>query len=130
VWVDYDANQVEQVLINLVRNGIQAMPQGGHLIVQLRVEPETAVVSVQDTGRGIPPENLARIFEPFFTTRPEGQGTGLGLSVSAAIAAAHQGRIDASSQVGQGSVFSLRLPLVQPGAPQVHAPETVEVSVE
>jgi signal transduction histidine kinase len=130
VWVDYDAHQIEQVLINLVRNGILAMPDGGNLIVQLRVEPDAAVVSVQDTGRGIPPENLARIFEPFFTTRPDGQGTGLGLSVSSAIVAAHHGRIDVSSQVGQGSIFSVRLPLVQPGASPAPALETVEVSVE
>jgi signal transduction histidine kinase len=130
VWVDYDANQIEQVLINVVRNGIQAMPQGGNLIVQLRVEADAAVISVQDTGRGIPPENLARVFEPFFTTRPEGQGTGLGLSVSSDIVAAHHGRIDVSSQVGQGSIFSVRLPLVQPGAAQVPTPETVELSVE
>jgi signal transduction histidine kinase len=130
VWVDYDANQIEQVLINLVRNGILAMPDGGNLIVQLRVEPDAAVVSVQDTGRGIPPENLARIFEPFFTTRLDGQGTGLGLSVSSAIVAAHHGRIDVSSQVGQGSIFSIRLPLVQLGASPEPALETVEVTVE
>jgi signal transduction histidine kinase len=129
VWVDYDANQIEQVLINLVRNGIQAMPQGGNLIIQLRVEPEAAVISVQDTGQGITPEHLAHIFEPFFTTRPAGQGTGLGLSVSAAIVEAHHGRLDVASHPGQGSVFSLWLPLPQSSA-EMEALEPVEVSLD
>jgi signal transduction histidine kinase len=114
VMADYDATQIEQVLVNLIQNGIQAMPRGGRLSVRLREQDGAALISVQDQGQGIPADQLGRIFEPFFTTKPAGQGTGLGLAVSAGIVAEHHGRIDAASQVGQGSVFTVYLPLKQP----------------
>jgi two-component system NtrC family sensor kinase len=109
--------ELEQVLVNLMMNGAQAMPDGGHLRVVVRSEPRrgstppAACVEVSDEGAGISPENLPRIFDPFFTTKDVGAGTGLGLSVSYGIVSDHQGRIDVSSVVGAGSCFSVLLPL-------------------
>ena len=111
----YDAQQIEQVLINLIQNAIQAMPQGGTLRVSLSQAGEAIALAIQDTGIGIPPENLHRIFDPFFTTKPEGEGTGLGLSVSYGIITHHRGRIDVESVVGQGTTFTILLPTHQPG---------------
>lgn len=114
VLVTYDAQQLEQVLINLIQNAIQAMPDGGTLRVNLS-QTETAVaIAVQDTGTGIAPENLRRIFDPFFTTKPEGEGTGLGLSVSYGIVSRHGGRINVESQIGEGTTFTILLPVEQP----------------
>ena len=119
VQVDHDAAQMEQVLVNLMLNGLQSMAPGGTLTVTVRKLDEAVSVSVQDTGSGIANEDLSRVFEPFFTTKAakaERQGSGLGLAVSQAIVAAHQGRLDAASREGEGSIFTLWLPLTQ--APQ------------
>jgi two-component system NtrC family sensor kinase len=110
VYVTYDAQQIEQVLINLIQNAIQAMPQGGTLRFSLSQTDEAVALAVQDTGVGILPENLHRIFDPFFTTKPAGEGTGLGLSVSYGIIARHHGRIDVDSAVEQGTTFTILLP--------------------
>jgi signal transduction histidine kinase len=111
--------QIQQVLLNLVINARQAMPEGGTLRVRVGTDAAggLAEVSVADTGVGIAPSHLKRIFEPFFTTKAgpdsSGQGgTGLGLSVCREIAEAHKGRIRAESRPGQGSTFTLRLPAV------------------
>jgi signal transduction histidine kinase len=106
----YDAQQIEQVLVNLIQNAIQAMPEGGTLRVRVGQTTEWVEIDVADTGVGIPPKNLGRIFDPFFTTKPPGEGTGLGLSVSYGLVAQHKGRIDVRSEVGRGSVFTVRLP--------------------
>jgi two-component system NtrC family sensor kinase len=112
----YDATQIEQVLVNLIQNAIQAMENGGRIhIVMSRVENGIAI-QVKDTGVGIPKENLRRIFDPFFTTKPAGEGTGLGLSVSYGIIAKHHGRIDVASKVGKGTVFTIQLPSEPPVA--------------
>jgi signal transduction histidine kinase len=109
--------QIQQVLINLVINARQAMPQGG--VVRLRVETAAggrrALISVSDNGVGIAPDDLRRIFEPFYSTKkgPDatGQGgTGLGLAVCRDIVEAHHGRIRAESRPGQGSTFTIILP--------------------
>ena len=84
--------------------------------------------SVEDTGCGIPPENLKRMFEPFFTTKPVGQGTGLGLSVSYAIVRKHGGVIEVDSEVGRGTRFTIRLPIRQPKESAVPATESIEYS--
>jgi signal transduction histidine kinase len=105
----YDAIQVEQVLVNLIQNAIQAMPQGGYLKVVLAKENRTAKILLIDTGVGIPPENLKRIFDPFYTTKEN--GTGLGLSTSYGIIASHQGEIHVQSQVRRGTCFTILLPL-------------------
>jgi signal transduction histidine kinase len=110
IMTAYDAQQLEQVLINLIQNAIQAMPYGGSLWVRVTHTDEWVDVAVQDTGVGIPKENLKRIFDPFFTTKPKGEGTGLGLSVSYGIVAQHKGRIDVQSVVGQGTTFTVHLP--------------------
>jgi signal transduction histidine kinase len=109
--------QIQQVLLNLVINARQAMPKGG--TVRLRVAEDgsarLAELSVADTGIGIAPADLRHIFDPFFTTKhgpdDSGQGgTGLGLSVCRDIVEAHHGRLRAESRVGQGTIFTLRLP--------------------
>jgi two-component system NtrC family sensor kinase len=121
VMVTYDAAQIEQVLMNLVQNAIQAMPGGGRLHLVLRPAAEAVALAIQDTGTGIAPQNLNRIFDPFFTTKPRGEGTGLGLSVSYGIVTRHGGRIDVESQLGAGTTFTVLLPL-QPPQPAEPAP--------
>ncbi len=111
VYARYDAQQVEQVLINLIHNAVQAMPSGGSLWLRLQQEGDFARIEVQDTGSGIEPDKLQRIFDPFFTTKPEGEGTGLGLSVSYGIIANHHGKIEVASEVGKGTTFLVSLPV-------------------
>jgi signal transduction histidine kinase len=109
--------QIEQVLLNLIINARQAMPRGGTLRLEVRENPRTkmAEIAVADTGVGIPPERLRLIFEPFYTTKePDADshgGTGLGLSVCRQIIEQHHGRIRVESLVGQGSTFTVKLPL-------------------
>jgi two-component system NtrC family sensor kinase len=114
-WVSIDTNQMKQVLLNLIHNGLQAMPKGGEMQVRTfpgkRENREWVVMSVQDTGLGISPEDQAKIFEPFFTTKGNSGGTGLGLSVTFGIVADHGGTIEVLSQPGRGSVFEVWLPL-------------------
>ena len=108
-----DAAQIEQVLLALVTNAIDAMPRGGTLWLRTRVlsDSDEAEIQVRDDGAGIPPEILARIFEPFMTTKEAGQGVGLGLAVSHSIVEAHRGKISVQSEVGRGSTFTVTLPL-------------------
>jgi signal transduction histidine kinase len=113
VQVVYDATQIEQVLINLIRNSIQAMPNGGLIHIISKREGKRVAIQVKDTGIGIPEQNLRRIFDPFFTTKSEGEGTGLGLSVSYGIISRHNGQIEVASKVGKGTVFTVRLPITQ-----------------
>jgi two-component system, NtrC family, sensor kinase len=118
-WVAVDPAQIKQVLLNLIHNGIYAMPSGGLLHIRTGVKfaraeyekKKFAVINVIDMGEGISEQNLERIFEPFFTTRPAGKGTGLGLSVSYGIINEHGGFIEVDSHLGQGSCFSIHLPL-------------------
>ena len=105
-----DHFQIEQLFLNLVLNGLQAMPNGGVLTLRTRGREGGVVTEVRDTGSGIPDDIRPRIFDPFFTTRAVGEGTGLGLAVSDSIVVAHGGRIDVESRVGQGSVFRVNLP--------------------
>ncbi|MBE9478796.1 MAG: HAMP domain-containing protein, partial [Chloroflexi bacterium] len=111
VMATYDPQQIEQVLINLVTNAVQAMPDGGTLDVSLKEHDDNLVITMRDSGVGIPEENVVRIFDPFFTTKPEGEGTGLGLSVSYGIVSRHRGRIEVESEVGIGTTFIVSLPL-------------------
>jgi two-component system cell cycle sensor histidine kinase/response regulator CckA len=123
-FVEVDAPQFEQVLINLCVNARDAMPNGGTLRVWLEPQGESDVVlSVADDGVGIPRENLPRVFEPFFTTK--GTGSGLGLAVAAGIIAAHGGSISAHSDGVRGSTIQVRLPRTDGAsadAPAEHAP--------
>jgi signal transduction histidine kinase len=100
---------MQQVLVNLVKNAIQAMTKGGTLTVQTGETSEGVWVSVMDTGGGIPQEQINRIFEPFYTTKKK--GSGLGLMIVQRIVRAHGGRIELESQVGRGTTFRIWLPL-------------------
>ena len=125
VWVNADATQLQQILINLAVNARDAMPEGGELRISLvrqevsagdgihEAQAETtgqAVITVQDNGTGIPPEVQARIFEPFFTTKPRGQGTGLGMSIVHGIVKDHGGSIALDSKPGKGLSVVVTLP--------------------
>jgi signal transduction histidine kinase len=102
--------ELKQVFLNLVLNAGQAMESGGHLWIATRWDGDAVVVRVEDDGPGIPPEILDRIFDPFFTTKKVGEGTGLGLGIAYQIIRAHGGEIAASSDPGEGAVFTVRLP--------------------
>ncbi len=106
-----DHFQMEQLFLNLVLNAVQAMPRGGELVLRTRVGDEAVVAEVRDSGMGMPEEIRDRIFDPFFTTRDVGEGTGLGLSVSDSITAAHGGTIKVKSTLGVGTIFRVELPL-------------------
>jgi two-component system, NtrC family, sensor kinase len=108
-WLD--ANELEQVLANLVNNAVDAMDGGGTVTVSARKEGSHILLQVADDGSGIEPENLARIFQPFFTTKPVGQGTGLGLAVVYGIVQGWGGTIQAESKPGVGTTMSIRIPL-------------------
>jgi two-component system, NtrC family, sensor kinase len=118
-WTAVDPAQIKQVLLNLIHNGIYAMPVGGLLRIQTGLESNYSdfenkkfvVIKIIDLGEGISQQNLERIFEPFFTTRPAGKGTGLGLSVSYGIVSEHGGFIEVDSHPGKGSCFSVYLPI-------------------
>ncbi|HJR06771.1 MAG TPA: response regulator [Pyrinomonadaceae bacterium] len=108
--VSGDAGQLQQAVIILAENAIDAMPQGGTLLLRAQTEGAGVRIEVCDTGVGIPQENLARIFDPFFTTKEVGRGTGLGLAVCYGIVAEHGGRVEVDSVVGRGTTFTLTLP--------------------
>src|SRR5205823_14510144 len=110
-----DADLLKQLVLNLVDNAITYTPPGGHIDLSLYVADGHARLAVRDTGPGIPPAEVARIFERFYRldrarTRRSG-GAGLGLAIARWIAEAHGGRIDVESTVGQGSTFTVVLPL-------------------
>ena len=106
-----DILQLEQVLVNLVLNARDAMPEGGTVSLRTAPTPEGGVkITVQDAGSGIAPESLDRIFEPFYTTKPVGKGAGLGLSLAQGILQAHGGRIDVEATSTSGTTLSLVLP--------------------
>jgi two-component system NtrC family sensor kinase len=104
-------HKLQQVFLNLFLNARDAMPKGGWLTILTRGDRDGAVVEIADTGSGIPAEELSRIYDPFFTTKEIGKGTGLGLSITYGIVQEHGGSITCDSQVGQGTRFSIRLPL-------------------
>jgi two-component system NtrC family sensor kinase len=121
--ISMDPFQIQQVLINLVMNGIQAMPDGGHLEIELHMkyschpilssgrEQNYVAISIKDEGKGISENNINHLFEPFFTTKNVGEGTGLGLSIAYGIVREHGGWIDVKSKVGEGSCFIIYIPL-------------------
>jgi len=104
-------HQLQQVFLNLFLNARDAMPGGGWLTATTRIEGQQAVAEVADTGSGIPAEHLARIYDPFFTTKAIGRGTGLGLSITYGIVREHDGSIRCDSAAGQGTRFTIMLPL-------------------
>ena len=111
--VSGDEGQLQQAVIALATNAIDAMPDGGRLTLRGRNANDHVLVEISDTGIGIPPGNLTKIFDPFFTTKEVGRGTGLGLAVCYGIVTEHGGRLDVHSAVGAGTVFTISLPAVQ-----------------
>jgi two-component system NtrC family sensor kinase len=105
-----DVGQVEQLLLALIMNAIEAMPREGNLRIVTTAEEGSVVIIVEDDGVGIPPELLPRLFDPFVTTKEDGKGTGLGLAISRSIIDRHRGKIEVKSEVGRGTAFIIRLP--------------------
>jgi PAS domain S-box-containing protein len=114
-------HQLQQVFLNLFLNARDAMPRGGWLSVSTRVDGDRAIAEIADTGSGIPSEQIARIYDPFFTTKSIGRGTGLGLSITYGIVREHDGTIDCESAVGQGTRFTVALPLAPAAARSARA---------
>jgi two-component system cell cycle sensor histidine kinase/response regulator CckA len=121
-WISADRDQLEQVMLNLVTNAHDAMPEGGHLTIETSVTQRgfevsrgaaptpRVLISLRDNGHGMSPETRARIFEPFFTTKARGKGTGLGLAQVESIVTENAGFIDVQSERGEGTTFTLSLP--------------------
>ena len=108
--VSGDPGQLQQVIIALSTNSIDAMPDGGVLSINAKTNGTNVLVEIKDSGHGIPPEHLTKIFEPFFTTKEVGKGTGLGLAVCYGILTEHGGSLDVQSAVGVGTMITISLP--------------------
>jgi two-component system NtrC family sensor kinase len=138
-----DPHQLQQVFINIFNNAWQAMSASrkqGHLRVITSVglstflagrmdEPKMIRITIQDDGPGIPRDILLRIFDPFFTTKPEGEGTGLGLSICHGIIAEHGGHLWAESEVDQGAIFFIELPIIAPETNPPHEDKSIPVEM-
>jgi two-component system NtrC family sensor kinase len=109
IMADFD--QLQQVCTNLILNAIQAMPEGGRLTLRTLTYDSWLKVEVEDTGCGISPENMRKLFIPFFTTKGKRKGVGLGLAVAYGIVQHHQGRIEVQSKEGEGTTFTVYLPI-------------------
>ncbi|HEV8593342.1 MAG TPA: HAMP domain-containing sensor histidine kinase, partial [Pyrinomonadaceae bacterium] len=109
--VNADGGQLQQAVIALATNAIDAMPDGGTLTFRAFPERHRVAIEVEDTGIGIPTEDLSKVFEPFFTTKEVGKGTGLGLAVCYGIITDHGGRVSVRSNPGKGTKFSISLPI-------------------
>ena len=125
-----DRSALGQVLLNLILNASQALPEGRadshEVTLRTYMQGEIVTVEVGDTGAGISPQVLPHIFDPFFTTKAIGEGTGLGLAVSCRIVADHGGRIDVESEVGRGSLFRVTLPIARATGPVTPPGEKAE----
>lgn len=109
--INADGGQIQQAIIALATNAVDAMPNGGVLTFRAKSSGARVTIEVQDSGIGISPENLSKVFEPFFTTKEVGKGTGLGLAVCYGIITEHGGRLSVRSNVGVGTTFSIILPI-------------------
>lgn len=105
--------QLNQVFMNMLVNAVQAIPERGTITLRSGCSTDQVWISISDSGKGIPPELMTKIFDPFFTTKPVGKGTGLGLSVSYGIVDKHGGHIDVQSTPGQGTTFTIWLPIAR-----------------
>ncbi|MDD2707798.1 MAG: ATP-binding protein [Verrucomicrobiae bacterium] len=103
--------QINQVLMNLLVNAAQSIPEKGDIAIETEAREREIIIRISDTGKGIAPENMPKLFTPFFTTKPTGKGTGLGLSISYGIIQKHRGSIEAASEEGKGTTFTIRLPI-------------------
>ncbi len=113
IWIIADKQRIEQAIINIVKNGIDAIPDEGRVLLVAMEYPEekTVVIRIEDTGVGIDEEVIRRIFDPFFTTKEEGKGSGLGLFVAREIIEEHEGSIEVESTAGKGTTFIIKLPV-------------------
>ncbi len=109
--INADGGQIQQAIIALATNAVDAMPNGGTLIFRTFSANNRVTIEIQDSGIGIAPENLSKVFEPFFTTKEVGKGTGLGLAVCYGIVTEHGGRLAVRSNVGVGTTFTIYLPI-------------------
>ncbi|MHB1121368.1 MAG: sensor histidine kinase [Ramlibacter sp.] len=112
--VECNPSQLNQVFLNLINNAAQAIPGDGTVTVRSLVEGERVRIDVSDTGSGIPAEVQPRIFDTYFTTKPAGEGTGLGLPIVKSIVDEHGGEIRFTTRQGEGTTFSVFLPVVLP----------------
>jgi len=108
--IECHAGQLEQVFMNIMVNAAQAIEGKGEIAVKTSQKDGEVVVQISDTGKGIPEDVMPRLFEPFFTTKEVGEGTGMGLSIAYVIVEKHNGSIEAESEVGKGTTFTIRLP--------------------
>ncbi len=106
-----DANQMKQLFINLIKNAIEAMPEGGSIYISTEKVLNEWKITIQDEGKGMSEEDIQKIYDPFFSTKKE--GTGLGLTICATILKDHHGRMDVSSELGKGTAFHIYLPVCQ-----------------
>ena len=106
--INVDGEQINRVFLNVIINSVEAMPEGGTMTVSTSIEEDLFVVKIQDTGEGIPEEDIIRIFDPFFSTKPT--GVGLGLSITYGIVVSHGGMIGVESIWKRGTVFTISLP--------------------
>jgi len=111
-FVNADGGQLQQAIIALATNAVDAMPEGGRLTFRASANPKSVIIEVEDTGVGIPAEDMSKIFEPFFTTKEVGKGTGLGLAVCYGIITDHGGRLNVRSNIGKGTTFTILLPVI------------------
>ena len=113
VLINGNRSKLEQVFVSIFTNAIQAMRENGTLSVSLKpgMNDNYILIKISDNGPGIPEEDINNIFEPFFTTKPVGKGTGLGLSVCKSLVLEHNGEINVESSLGEGTTFTIRLPL-------------------
>ena len=111
--VDCLPGQINQVLMNILSNALQAIPEQGKIFIKTWQENETVKISIRDTGSGMSEAIRQKIFDPFFTTKDVGKGTGLGLSISYGIIEKHNGKIEVQSEPGKGTTFIITLPVNQ-----------------
>jgi len=109
-------SHINQVFLNIVTNAAQAMDKTGTIYLRTQADKENVYVEIEDTGKGIPEDVVAKIFDPFFTTKPIGEGTGLGLSICYQIIEQHNGEIKVASEVGKGTKFTISLPRQAPSS--------------
>jgi len=112
--VHVDRIHVQQTMVNLLMNAAQAMPEGGRIQIRTGMNDQYVFIAITDTGIGIKDEDLDRIFEPFFTTKEKEQGTGLGLSLCKRLIEANAGKIEVESKVGEGTTFTIMIPINAP----------------
>lgn len=104
--------QLNQVFMNILDNACYAIKDRGKIFIRLKKVQDNVIIEIEDTGSGMSDEQLQKIFDPFYTTKPQGEGTGLGMSISYKVIASHNGKITAESHLGKGSIFKITLPVV------------------